>query len=103
MTTVNLDNLSIDQLNQLTMTIDSTLVNKRQLELIDLRDQVDALIGSCPFTLEEVLAAKPVRKPVLPKYKNPQDAEQTWTGRGRRPRWVEDCLSNGMDLTDLLI
>ena len=103
MTTVNLDNLSIEQLDKLKTSIDSTIVNKRQSELLAVRQQVDELIDNCPFTLAEVMEAKPARKPVLPKYRNPNDAEQTWTGRGRRPLWIEDSLNNGMDLADLLI
>ena len=103
MTIVNLDSLSISELDRLKNTIDSTIGNKRQSELVELRQKVDSLIGNSPFTLEEVLEAKPARKPVEPKYKNPNDHTQTWTGRGRRPRWVEEALSNGMDLTDILI
>lgn len=103
MLNVNLDNLSIADLNKLKDTIDRTLGNKRQSELVELRQAVDQLIDDSPFTLEEVLEAKSARKPVKPKYKNPNDTAQTWTGRGRKPRWVEDCLSNGMDLADLLI
>lgn len=100
---VYLDNLSVEELNRLRLSIDSTLVNKRQSELLALRQQVEDLVDNSPFSLEEILEAKPARKPVLPKYRNPNDPGQTWTGRGRRPRWVEDCMANGMDLADLLI
>ena len=103
MSTINLDTLSVEELNKLKVSIDSTIVNKRQSDLINLRQQIDSLIDNSEFTLQEVLEAKPMRKPVKPKYKNPENAEQTWTGRGRRPLWVEDCLNNGMDLADLLI
>jgi len=44
-----------------------------------------------------------VRKPVQPKYRNPENSENTWTGRGRRPIWVEQSLSAGKTLEDLLI
>ncbi|MGB0846317.1 MAG: H-NS family nucleoid-associated regulatory protein [Thiolinea sp.] len=103
MTNINLDALSIEDLSKLQKNIDSTIANKRQSDLVDIRQQLDELIDNSQFTLQEVLEAKPPRKPVKPKYKNPQDETQTWTGRGRRPRWVDDCLNNGMELTDLLI
>lgn len=32
------------------------------------------------------------RNPARPKYKNPSDGDQTWTGRGRKPLWVADYL-----------
>lgn len=30
-----------------------------------------------------------------PKYKNPADATQTWTGKGRQPAWFKDALASG--------
>lgn len=38
-----------------------------------------------------------------PKYRNPADPEQTWTGRGRKPQWVHDALHSGADISDLEI
>lgn len=32
---------------------------------------------------------------VAAKYKNPFDANQTWTGRGVRPRWMVDGIAAG--------
>lgn len=103
MSEINLENLSIAELDRLKNSIDSTIINKRQSELVELRQKIDDLIDASEFTLQEVLEAKPMRKPVQPKYRNPENPEQTWTGRGRRPRWVEDCISNGTDLEELAI
>ena len=36
-----------------------------------------------------------------PKYRNPDDPSQTWSGRGRRPRWVVQSLEAGRTLDDL--
>lgn len=35
------------------------------------------------------------------KYRNPDNPDQTWGGRGRRPQWVNDALANGRALADL--
>lgn len=40
---------------------------------------------------------------VVPKYRNPADYNQTWSGRGRKPHWVETFISNGGELEKLLI
>ena len=37
------------------------------------------------------------------RYRNPDDAGQTWSGRGRRPAWVNEALAQGRALTDLAI
>lgn len=44
--------------------------------------------------------------PILPKYRNPKNPEETWKGRGPkefRPQWVKDHLAAGGTLDELLI
>jgi len=49
-------------------------------------------------------AAKPKPKTkIAPKYRNPENPEQTWTGRGRRPLWVVAAEASGKTLEDLKI
>ena len=43
------------------------------------------------------------RKKVKAKYRHPEDNTLTWTGRGRKPVWVEEQLSKGNDLESLKI
>ncbi|WP_445322487.1 H-NS histone family protein [Roseobacter sp. HKCC-CH-9208] len=40
---------------------------------------------------------------VAPRYRNPSNPDQTWTGRGRKPLWVVDALNSGKSLDDLAI
>jgi len=37
------------------------------------------------------------------KYRNPKNKEQTWTGRGRKPLWVQELLDSGKSLESILI
>jgi DNA-binding protein H-NS len=34
-------------------------------------------------------------RPVKPKYRNPNDASQSWVGQGRMPRWMADLVRKG--------
>lgn len=43
------------------------------------------------------------RAKVAPKYQNPNNPSQTWTGRGRQPLWVAEQLTAGSTLEKLLI
>ena len=43
------------------------------------------------------------RPPVAAKYRNSADASQTWTGRGKRPRWLADAIAAGSALDSFLI
>jgi len=43
------------------------------------------------------------RRGVRAKYRNPDNHEETWAGRGRKPKWVEERLAQGASLDNLLI
>ena len=47
-------------------------------------------------------ATKP-KKPSAPKYANPDDKSQTWSGRGRQPEWFKAALASGTDADQMLI
>jgi DNA-binding protein H-NS len=62
--------------------------------------QIAAALGGKGKT--KSAAAKPAKakratagKKVAPKYRNPADANQTWTGRGRMPQWVQALHTAG--------
>jgi DNA-binding protein H-NS len=43
------------------------------------------------------------RRAVHPKYQNPDNPTDTWSGRGRKPKWIEDQLASGKSLDALVI
>ncbi len=82
------------------MTTDELLEQKRQIE-DELIDRIDEEIKKIDARRDELLALKPDRLPVKvakkkrvkssrpPKYRNPSNPEQTWTGLGKPPAWVD--------------
>jgi DNA-binding protein H-NS len=104
---IDLKNLNHSQLTELI-----TRAKARQQELVKekaakLRDKINALVKAEGFGLDEVLGnrssrAGKTRGKVKPKYRNPATGE-TWTGRGKRPRWFNAALSAGKKEKDLLI
>ncbi len=38
-----------------------------------------------------------------PRYRNPQNSAETWTGRGAMPGWVRGALDRGLSLEELEI
>lgn len=43
------------------------------------------------------------KSPGTPKYANPDDPSQTWTGKGRQPQWYKDAIAAGKDPKSLEI
>ncbi len=62
-------------------------------------------VGMTPFELLQYfgLAGRTPSKPkaAAAKYRNPQNPDETWAGRGRKPAWVEAWLAAGKDLAEL--
>lgn len=48
---------------------------------------------------------KPRRKypRVLPKYRNPTAPHETWSGRGKQPRWLVAAVKNGRKIDEFRI
>jgi DNA-binding protein H-NS len=40
---------------------------------------------------------------VLPKYQNPNEPSETWSGRGKQPRWLTAALKTGHTIEDFTI
>lgn len=40
---------------------------------------------------------------VPPKYRNPENESETWTGRGKQPRWMAELVAQGKTADDFLI
>jgi DNA-binding protein H-NS len=108
---LNLDSMSVDEMWQLHEEISRVLSvrltsEKRELEkrLERLRrdKQVPSLQSSNGM---KDLARAPRRKypRVYPKYQNPQEPSETWSGRGKTPRWLVAALKTGHKLEEFAI
>jgi DNA-binding protein H-NS len=108
---LNLDSMSVDEMWQLHEEISRVLSvrltsEKRELEkrLERLRrdKQVPSLRSSNGM---KDLARAPRRKypRVYPKYQNPQEPSETWSGRGKTPRWLVAALKTGHKLEEFAI
>ncbi|HET8899969.1 MAG TPA: H-NS histone family protein [Rhodanobacteraceae bacterium] len=105
---IDLKKLNKNQLDDLKRKIDARQDEIRSTSIATVRAKVHELIKSEGFTVEEILggrgkrgAAK--RTKVAPKYRDPADANTTWSGRGKRPRWFLAALKAGKKEKDLLI
>jgi DNA-binding protein H-NS len=97
----NLKLLSVDELWALHERVIAELASKIAAEKKALDERLRRL-GAAP----EGRQLKPAKRPypkVFPKYRNPQNAAETWAGRGKQPRWVRAQLRSGRKLEDFRI
>jgi DNA-binding protein H-NS len=101
---MNLKSMSIDRLTDLRHRVEGALASK----VIDQRRALESELGK----LNRLQGSKTLRKsgsgfglrgPVPPKYRNPQNPEETWAGRGLRPKWLTAAIKGGKSADDFLI
>lgn len=123
-TSVELSQLSLDQLQDLSKRLEKELKTKQVLEKKasnrEERErrravikQVRELISAHNFKMEELLTPRPKRaargegrraaSKSPAKYRNPANPQQTWTGKGRKPGWMLNAIENGVSLEAMII
>lgn len=100
-----LDTLSLKELKNLQSQVGEKIASFEERRKKDALAAVEDTARSLGFSLGELLgsAGPRKRKPGQPKYANPANRSETWTGRGRKPRWVEAALKAGKSMDDLAI
>lgn len=102
---MNLNTLSLKDLKDLQSQVAKQIAGyedrKRKEALVELEEKAKAM----GFTLAELTGTAVPRKrsPAVAKYANPADAADTWSGRGRKPRWFDAALKSGHKPEDLAI
>lgn len=67
---------------------------------IDGASETINLRGDELLLILRAAAAPKKQRPTVP-YQHPEDNDLTWSGRGRKPKWVQDWIANGGTLEDL--
>ena len=69
--------------------------------------ELEAHARQLGFSLAELtggaVSVKRSRTAAVEKYRNPANASDTWSGRGRQPRWLSAKLSKGSKLGDFTL
>lgn len=101
-----LDGMTKDDLETLRKETDRKLRDYDERRRREARSVAETAIKDFGYTLEDLVApssnAKGAKKSP-PRYRHPENASVTWTGRGRKPGWVNDHLKNGGKIEDLAI
>ena len=90
------------------------VVRKKMLQLAKNEGYTIAELfdGAAPAATRAPRAAGTRAKPakarktlgkVAPKYRNPDNTDETWTGRGKQPRWLAALTSQGRSVDEFMI
>jgi DNA-binding protein H-NS len=102
---VDLSKLNVAELKDLQAQVAVEMKNRERSEVEKARNDINAIAQSLGLSLKDLLdnadTKGKIRKQtgkIAVQYRNPQNASQEWTGRGRQPSWVKELLASGKNL-----
>src|SRR6266404_151496 len=99
--TIDLSQLDHHELQNLRKELDGEFKKRQSTIIKDARREIRAIEQKYGATIEQILVGKKSeistenKKTVEPKYRNPENSEQVWTGRGKKPTWYEQAIQTG--------
>jgi DNA-binding protein H-NS len=100
--------MALDELWSLHEEISSLLAARIRAEKLELEKRL-AVLHRGMGSPEEQAGADSMPKTrrkyprVLPKYRNPQSPSETWSGRGKLPRWLAAAIKTGRGIEEFRI
>lgn len=103
---MDLSTLSLTELKHLLAAIPAEIQKREKEEKAKALKELHAFAAERGFSLDELLSNTPIKAKkgtVAVKYRHPEQADLTWTGRGRQPKWLVEFLATGGTLAQLAV
>jgi DNA-binding protein H-NS len=102
---MNVNDLSLKELKDLQSQIARAIGSYEDRRKKQALAELEEVARAKGFSLAELTGATPGRKTSLsaPKYANPANHADTWSGRGRKPRWFIEAMAAGRKPEDLAV
>ena len=106
MATINIDKFSLKDLIDLEHKVQKAIGAAKDRERSDLKHKIQAMAEHSGFSVNELFGARGAgrgKSSGIAKYRNPDNASETWTGRGRKPNWLLARIHKGAKMADFEI
>jgi DNA-binding protein H-NS len=106
---IDLQALSDDALEALIEEAHEILQNRKETQRREAIDEIQRLAAAHGLNVgikQRGIRGRRSRKsngPRAPKYRNPDNPEQTWSGVGPKPKWLKNSLAKGKTIEELEI
>lgn len=105
MASINVDKLNLKELMDLEVKVKKAIASAQSREKDEFLADVKALAAKRGIAFGDVFGGGRGGKggKVAIKYRNRDNPSETWTGRGRQPKWLAAALKKGAKIQDFLI
>jgi DNA-binding protein H-NS len=102
---MDVSKLTLAELKDLMVRVGEEIKSREKSDLDAARNEINAIAQRMGLSLKDLIGSSETKVKVgkqtvkvAAQYRNPQDASQEWTGRGRQPKWVKELLASGKNL-----
>ncbi|MFN3844216.1 MAG: H-NS family nucleoid-associated regulatory protein [Paracoccaceae bacterium] len=101
----NLEAMSLKELRQLQKDLAKAVFTYEDRHKAEVRAKLEAIAKEMGYSLADLIGVevKTTRAPAVAKYRHPEYAALTWSGRGRKPQWFVEALAAGKSADDLAV
>lgn len=100
---MNVSTMTMLELRNLQEKVQQEISQRERQDLSKAREQIMAIAQQAGIPLKQLIldGLHPRTGKVAVRYRNPDNAAEQWTGRGRQPLWVKNWVESGKSI-DLL-
>ena len=105
MASIDLQRLDIEQLAELLAKTQTEIASREMGNRKELRAELERRVAAKGYRMADILpelgaaSSSSSRRKRPAKYRDPQNPDQTWSGIGRTPKWVQAILDErGIDM-----
>ncbi len=102
----DIEALTYKELQELEVRVQHAKASREKQARIEAFEAIKLKAEEFGFDISEFTAegpAAPAKRTILPKYIDPENPDNTWTGRGRKPSWVNEFIENGGNMKEIEI
>jgi DNA-binding protein H-NS len=92
----NIENMSFAELAAMQARIERIKIEKQNAERTAVRERILKVAKDAGFDIRDLFDGRTGKRgKVAVKYRDPSNSGNTWTGRGRMPRWMAAATKGG--------
>ena len=101
----NLEAMSLKELRQMQKDLAKAISTYEDRHKAEARAKLEAIAKEMGYSFTDLIGVevKTTRAPAVAKYRHPENAALTWSGRGRKPQWFVEALAAGKSADDLAV